>query len=74
MFGFPQPLSARAAHVPISIDTRSAAVARAAVAAGAAIVETTSLTGVFVASLAAAVLQFLIVRRLRSAAKGSAKR
>jgi len=31
-------LSARAAHVPISIDTRSAAVARAAVAAGAAIV------------------------------------
>jgi MFS family permease len=42
--------------------------------AGAAIVEATSLTGVFVASLAAAVLQFLMVRRLRSAAKGSAKR
>ncbi len=31
-------LSARAAHVPISIDTRSAAVARAAIAAGASIV------------------------------------
>ena len=33
--------------------------------AGAAIVETTSLSGVFVVSLAAAMLQYLILRRLR---------
>ena len=33
--------------------------------AGAVIVETVSLSGVFVAGLAAAVLQFLTVRRLR---------
>ncbi len=33
--------------------------------AGAVIVETVSLSGVFVAGLAAAVLQFLVVRRLR---------
>ncbi len=42
--------------------------------AGAAIVEATSFTGVFVASLAAAVLQFLMVRRLRGVAEGAAKR
>ena len=42
--------------------------------AGAAIVEATSFTGVFVASLAAAVLQFLMVRRLRGVAKRAAKR
>ncbi len=33
--------------------------------AGAAIVETTSLSGVFVVSLGAAMLQYLTVRRLR---------
>ncbi len=34
--------------------------------AGAVIVETVSLTGVFAVSLCAAVLQFLIIRRLRN--------
>ncbi len=42
--------------------------------AGAAIVETVSLSGVFVVSLIAAVLQFAAVRRLRGVAAGSALR
>ena len=41
--------------------------------AGAAIVEATSLTGVFAVSLGAAVLQYLAVRRLRTVATGGAQ-
>ena len=41
--------------------------------AGAAIVEATSLTGVFAVSLVAAFLQFLIIRRLRDLPAESVK-
>ena len=41
---------------------------------GAAIVETTSLSGVFVVSLMAAILQFLTVRRLRTVAASGVDR